>query len=331
MSLHQRAGDFRFKRDGASDLTIPGVADEGFVQPVVAQDRTGGNANPIYVHETYAHWQGWSLSAPFPADPVGLTRGQSDMPAAPAGLMQVEASFQAASGSLPRLRFGDSYQMRVRTVDLAGNGLDLGGAQVVLDALAAAARPEVFLPISGLQMPYRRFDPIASPVLVLREELTAGEALDVMVIRSNGPTTTTKSYASDLHDPLYHGFNDRHIAPPKSSQRMAERHGRFDAAFGVAGQPQNVFPNSRTRRGLAQRHGHRQHPHRPARGPAQFRTHRRDRRAEHDPARASSHQDRPGEGRHHRIHHPFRGAAAPAVSARPDGGRRRIVRIAGHD
>jgi hypothetical protein len=242
MSLHQRTGDFRFKRDGASDLTILGVADEGFVQPVVAQDSTGGNANPIYVHETYAHWQGWGLSAPFPVDPVGLTRGQSDVPAVPPGLKQVEASIQAASGSLPRLRFGDSYQMRVRTVDLAGNGLDLGGAQVVLDALAAAARPEVFLPISGLQMPYRRFDPIASPVLVLREELTAGEALDVMVIRSNGPTTTTKSYAADLHDPLYYGFNDRHIAPPKSSQRMAERHGRFDAAFGVAGQPQNVFP-----------------------------------------------------------------------------------------
>src|SRR5262249_18810960 len=100
----------------------------------------------------------------------------------------------------------------------------------------------VFLPISGLQMPYRRFDPIASPVLVLREELTAGEALDVMVIRSNGPTTTTASYAAGLRDPLYHGFNDRHIAPPKSSHRMAERHGRFDAAFGVAGQPQNVFP-----------------------------------------------------------------------------------------
>jgi hypothetical protein len=242
MSLHRRTGDFRFKRDGASDLPVLGIADEGFVQPVVAQDRNGGDANPIYIHEYYAHWQGWSLSAPFPADPVGLTRGQSDMPAVPAGLKQVEVSVQAAPATLPRLRFGHSYQMRVRTVDLAGNGLTLDGAQAVLDILAQQARPEVFLPIKGQQLPYRRFDPIASPVLVLREELTAGEAIDVMVIRSNGPGTTTASYAVDLHDPLYHGFNDRHIAPPKSSQRMAERHGRFDAAFGVAGQPQSIFP-----------------------------------------------------------------------------------------
>jgi hypothetical protein len=239
LSLHQRIGDFRFKRDGASDLLVPGMADEGFVQPVLAQDRNGGDANPIYIHETYAHWQGWSLSAAFPADPVGLTRGQSDMPQVPAGLKQVETTVQAAPATLPRLRFGHSYQMRVRTVDLAGNGLTTDQAQTVLDSLRG--RPEVFLPIQGQQLPYRRFDPIASPVLVLREELTAGEAVDAMVIRSNGPPTTTASYAAGLHDPLYHGFNDRHMVPPKSSQRMAERHGCLDAAFGVAGQPQSVF------------------------------------------------------------------------------------------
>jgi hypothetical protein len=242
MSLHQRTGDFVFKRDGASDLQLLGIVDEGFVQPVVAQDPNSGDTDPIYIHETYAHWQGWSLSAPFPANPVGLTRGQSNVPTVPAGLKQVETSIQAVPTTLPRLRFGHSYQMRVRTVDLAGNGLTLAEAQNVLDLLAAQSRPEVFLPIAGQQLPYRRFDPIVSPAIVLREELTAGETADVMVIRSNGPGTTTASYATGLHDPLYHGFNDRHIVPPKSPQRMAERHGRLDAAFGVSGQPQSVFP-----------------------------------------------------------------------------------------
>jgi hypothetical protein len=208
----------------------------------VAQDPDAGATDPIYIHETYAHWQGWSLSAPFPANPVGLTRGQSNVPAAPPGLKQVETTVQAVPATLPRLRFGHSYQMRVRTVDLAGNGLTLAAAQSVLDALAQQARPDVFLPIAGQQQPYRRFDSIASPVLVLREELTAGESVDVMVIRSNGPGTTTTSYAAALRDPLYHGFNDRHVVPPKSSPRMAERHGRFDAAFGVAAQPATIFP-----------------------------------------------------------------------------------------
>ena len=144
------------------------------MQPVVAQNSAGGDANPLYIHETYAHWQGWSLSAPFPADPVGLSRGPSNAPAAPAGLSQVETSVQALSSTLPRLRFGHSYQMRVRTVDLAGNGLTLAEAQNILNLLAGQSRPEVFLPIQGQQLPYKRFDPIASPVLAPREEHDGG-------------------------------------------------------------------------------------------------------------------------------------------------------------
>ena len=56
MSLHQRVGDFAFKREGAGILKVSGVEDEGCVQPVVAQDVGGG---VFYIHEIYAHWQGW--------------------------------------------------------------------------------------------------------------------------------------------------------------------------------------------------------------------------------------------------------------------------------
>jgi hypothetical protein len=240
LSLHQRTADFHFKREGESDLTAIGVLDEGCVQPVLLQDNSGGT-NSIYIHESYAHWQDWSLSAPFPANPIGLTRGDTLPPNAPIGLKQVEITVQAKNRTLPRLRFGHLYQMGVRTVDLAGNGLTLDQAQAMQDSLRQSGRPEVHLPIQGQQLPYRRFDPIASPVLVLREELTEGEAIDMMVIRSNGPSTTTASYAASLADGRYHGFNDRHIAPPKSSQRMAQRHGKLDAAFGIAGQPLSVF------------------------------------------------------------------------------------------
>lgn len=239
LSLHERTTDFRFKRDGAGDLIVPAMADEGCVQPVLLQDRI---SNSVYIHESYAHWQGWSLSAPFPANPVGLGRGSVPPPPdAPTGLRQVDVTTQAKAGTLPRLRFGHSYQLRARTVDLAGNALTIEKARDLLDRMRTLGRPEVYLPIQGQQLPYKRFDPIASPTLVLREELTEGETADVMVIRSNGPATTTASYATSLGDVRYHGFNDRHIAPPKSSQRMSERHGKFDDAFGLAGQPQSVF------------------------------------------------------------------------------------------
>jgi hypothetical protein len=40
-----------------------------------------------------------------------------------AGDFKMETNFVAQPGSLPRLRFGSQYQMRVRTVDLSGNSL----------------------------------------------------------------------------------------------------------------------------------------------------------------------------------------------------------------
>jgi hypothetical protein len=256
LSLHRRIGSFRFKRDGQSDITLNNIADEGFLQPVLMQEPKASpqDPSPIYIHESYGRWQGWSLSAPFPAEPMDLTPAEPTPVVAPPGLLRLEVTMAAAPRTLPLLRFGHHYQMRVRTVDLAGNGLTVEDAtDKVMVPLAVNNRLELHLPLMEEEqrgepvlvklhgLPFRRYEPIASPVLVPREELLEGEAVDVIVIRSNGPPTTTASYAADLHDQRYRGFSERHVVPPKSSQRMAELHGRLDAAFGIVGDPSTVF------------------------------------------------------------------------------------------
>jgi hypothetical protein len=75
------------------------------------------------------------------------------------------ASFVAAKGSLPRLRFGFAYRLRARLVDLAGNSLDvddpsLGDGENEL---------EVTQPVT-----YWRFEPVDPPVLVQRARASEG-------------------------------------------------------------------------------------------------------------------------------------------------------------
>jgi len=114
-----------------------------------------------------------------------------------------------APRSLPRLRFGATYRLRARAVDLAGNDM----AQAGLEALAHAS-PEVV---------YRRFEPVGSPLLFPRRDLkrSPGESVDRIVIRSN--FDCRHRYRADA---------DRHLAPPPVSEAMAEAHGMFDGPQG---------------------------------------------------------------------------------------------------
>lgn len=241
-SLHKRIASFAIMRPGTTDLTIAGIQDEGFVQPSFVQEPANGSAtNPIYVNESFCHWQGWSLSAPPPANPLDLSSAGPES-ASPTALPFINMTIEAAPRSLPRLRYGSSYQLRARTVDLAGNGLSVEEANAILSELRFHGRPEPYIPIIKDDLPYRRYDPVPAPVLVPREEMTEGETLDVLVVRSNGPGTTTASYATNsLGGGRYSGVNERHIAPPKTSQSAAETHGALDGAFGQSGDPLKLF------------------------------------------------------------------------------------------
>lgn len=245
-SLHQRSGHFNPLQYADGPFDLPG---EGFVQPSIAEPpRTPGDApdpgGELYIHESLFTWDGWSLSAPRPGKSLGRSPRAPD-PADPetqphytenkalSGL-PLEITYRVRPGSLPRLRFGRAYNLRVRTVDLAGTGPDPEEADQILRDLPGLF-PAGFPPTSPLV--YVRFEPVAAPELAPRLEFGEGESLERLVVRSSFDTSA-EAYAA-LHPPGelsaghpgYWAANERHVVPPKAAQAAVETHGMLDAAF----------------------------------------------------------------------------------------------------
>ena len=113
------------------------IVDEGYVK---AASMSAFDANPAYnVNETLFHWDGGSLVVGRPGKSVGAASavaagGDAGAPLPPAGPgppasdgSQVGIPFTStispSPGSLPRLRFGTWYQLRVRAVNLVGGDM----------------------------------------------------------------------------------------------------------------------------------------------------------------------------------------------------------------
>lgn len=232
-SLHRRDETFTF---GTNANPVLHRADqEGFTQLAVAQpaedpkrpldkaSKAAGAPQPgtdIFVHERVARWNGWSLSVQRPgkvlnrrADPGKALQSDPTMnePLTP---FKMKTSFTAVSRSLPRLRFGVRYRMRVRTVDLAGNSVPL----------SQASPATVSLP-GETDLPYLRFEPVAQPIVALVEPLKQGASLEQLVIRSYNSDISLDTNATLEND-------HRHIYPPRASVRMVEHHGMIDDAAG---------------------------------------------------------------------------------------------------
>jgi hypothetical protein len=234
-SLCLRRGTYRLHppAGGPVEVTRPDgtpIEDEGYVK-FASTSSADDETSDLYLHETMFRWDGWSLVAkrpgrtiiPVPRD--GGTRQDEEVGVPAPNLateFKLETAFEPVPGSLPRLRFGQAYRFRVRAVDLAGNSIGPDEAD------EAHASGSVF---------FGRFDPINPPAIVPRAELTEGESIERMVIRSNYDQTT-ESYVAGT---TYATTNDRHVVPPKTSQEMVERHGAFDAAFGPGGNPAAAF------------------------------------------------------------------------------------------
>jgi hypothetical protein len=181
--------------------------DEGLISAPVTEPADG--APDLHHHESLFHWQGWSLAIPRPGGIVDKD-SKPATPSHPAGPdYRMEVAFAPRKDlPLPRLRYGWSYQFRLRAVDLAGNCLPI----------ETATDPAASLP----QVPtvYRRYDPVTVPFVLARENLEdaqkhSGESFEHVVIRSN-------------YDKPFGGPAERHVAPPKASQLLAETHGMFD-------------------------------------------------------------------------------------------------------
>jgi hypothetical protein len=193
----------------------PGLLEEGYVR--IDSATTGTRAtDALYIHQTVARWDGWSLVVPRPDRVANPIVGSE-----PAQSFAVEVDLEP--GSFPRLRFGREYQLRVRLADLAGGGLrrDQPGAG------EEASR----------KFTHRRFEPLLAPELVPTAAYVDGASQERMVIRSDRGTSAA-AYAAA------HGYlatDLRYLFPAKSSLELAMQHpGTFDKALGPGVAPNEV-------------------------------------------------------------------------------------------
>ncbi len=244
-TLHERVSEHSIKGPDGNFLDPITVEDEGYLKGTTASSENKEHPTPsddLYLHETLFGWEGWSLSASLPGKRI-VEPGEGD------GNTSIErydpdkdnpfpitSRISVADRSLPRLRIGHTYRFRARTVDLAGNSRPFSEEDL--------EPPDPNLVSEAHR--YRRFEPVPSPTVLRRHIDTEGESLEHLVMRSNVDVTAAK-YASSsevkadlkkagaLHS--YAADSQRHLAPPKASQQMAEQDGMFDGGFGQQGDP----------------------------------------------------------------------------------------------
>lgn len=251
--LLARVGDYRL-RDGRAlqPFGRPIAPDEGYVKAASTSspvEPASPGPDEHYLHETLCRWTGWSLAVPRPGRAIrdGEAAGSGLQTETPTALSEADAAdagsplrvqFRVPPASLPRLRFGQAYRLRLRLTDLAGNSLSLKEVGEDEKALEGASQP----------LPYGRLEPVDPPPLVHRHRVSEGESLERMVIRSGGAGDDCGAYTAQTlgsvlgrraqqgaqggaQDFDYRGVCERHVVPPKTSQWQAEQHGAFDPAF----------------------------------------------------------------------------------------------------
>jgi hypothetical protein len=214
-SLCRRVGTYIFDEHPGGSLTLKEQEDEGFVQMAVTEPLipTEGNRQ-LRLHESLFTWNGWSLAAPRYGKTILTTPGDvteiGEPKNAPATQFKLETKFVPKKQSLPRLRFGYRYKLRARAVDLAGNSVFNPDDPAFADTQTEVTPEET----------YRRFEPVAPPMVMLQAVPVEGESLERLVVRSRFDNKP----APAIDKPT----TVRHLVPPKTSQVMAEQHRKFD-------------------------------------------------------------------------------------------------------
>jgi len=200
-SLHRRNGTYHIE-----DQEFTTTDEEGFTELAAAQaapDPANPTPDDLYLNESIARWAGWSLSAPFPGkalshdpDPANALVEDPEHPQnEPATPFKMTTGFKAFPGSLPALRYGRRYRLRVRAVDLCGNSLGHN------DPLAHLLGFLAGLPRDPEGTPYLRFEPVIAPFVVLRNEKGVtgpGSQLERLVIRTFNDDPSKDDDPADL-------------------------------------------------------------------------------------------------------------------------------------
>ncbi len=250
LSLHQRQDEYNWYDEQNNPHSIDGIVpDEGCIQLGVAEDPE--NPDDVFVSETLARWEGWSLSVRKPgfaineSDDYELKNGETikkDFVHKSKTLeakkysydpdldFRINAQSKSVPGTLPKLRFGNDYRVRIRAVDLAGN------------SVSRESQSESGGETIRSNIRYLRYEPLASPIVLVGNELKDGEFLESMVIRSNYDQSVSEYENSHPVDGKQLGDHSlRYMLPPKNSQQMAENHGKFEKAFGNPTMAQDIY------------------------------------------------------------------------------------------
>ena len=254
-SLHKRKNTYGFLPVGAPTaenipLAEDEVIDEGCINIALVEDENDEDKDTDKVNEVIARWQGWSLAVPKPGKGINEDNAnivsndnaekekyklKDNVP------FRMQVNMGLAPKTLPMLRFGKSYRLKVRTVDIAGNSLP---HDVAPENANVAIK-------TGIR--YLRYEPLPVPVLVGTDEIASkandkvrerdGESLEHMVVRSNigiSPQDYEKQNPTNIYQEGTSNVNNtltwlpeavRHFKAPRNSQHMAETHGMFDESF----------------------------------------------------------------------------------------------------
>jgi hypothetical protein len=237
-SLHQRKQSYAWFDENGNEHDIPNeLNDEGFIELALAEDPD--DPEDVFVPETLARWEGWSLSVPRPGYAINEADEEHTDPKFHKDYLVKNKSFEAKKyafdpelefrmntqvkivpGTLPKLRFGTDYFIRVRTVDLAGNSIPI----------SHAGTNESHTVLKNIR--YLRYEPLSSPIVLSGTQYKDGESLEKMVIRSNYNQSSSEfesQYAEEDESLADHSL--RYFLPPQNSQQIAETHGMFEQAF----------------------------------------------------------------------------------------------------
>ncbi|HMU46067.1 MAG TPA: hypothetical protein PKC72_06850 [Chitinophagaceae bacterium] len=237
-SLHKRKNKYSFINSNGTPIEISNMSpDEGYIQIGAAEENTD-LGKQLKVGEAFARWEGWSLSVPPPGsalnDPL-LDKQEIYDKSKPGDKVKEENKYRTPNtadfklnvlagiekGTLPKLRFGKKYSIKVRTVDAAGNSV-----------------PHDFSPENpGVaivpNIRYMRYEPVDAPFLVLGNNVKDGESAEVMVIRSN-ESMSVEQFENNEDGGKYKPESIRHVKPPRCTVERATTHSMLDKGFGEA-------------------------------------------------------------------------------------------------
>jgi hypothetical protein len=174
-------------------------------------DPTVSQAN---VSEVILRYNGWSNAVGRPGTVLQDADSQVTS-ASPVPFSQLSITVAPPPGRLPRLRFGHTYALRARVIDVANNAIAVTAGASVGDAQGRVTAPMV----------YGRHEPIGSPDVYRQSVPRPGESLLRLVIRDLDTGTASV----------------RAFAPQRCAEPFAEWHGLFDTGGGALNNSQATY------------------------------------------------------------------------------------------